>query len=124
MFVGLIGLSQAQPTAEGSGVTVSQLAICRGIVDREPDGIDSVFDSAVERVYCYSKITGAEEEVMIEHIWYYNEEEVANVPLPVKAAVWRTYSSKKIDPAMTGDWMVKVMGQDGGVLREIVFEVK
>lgn len=107
-----------------NGLKLEKAAICRGVVDRTPIGAGSVFPSSIERLYCFTRVVGAETDTAIVHNWYLNGKLNASVALPVKSASWRTWSSKKIDPDDSGDWMVEVVTEDGEALESILFFVQ
>lgn len=119
VFGSVIGFAQQQ-----SGLQVDKMVFCTAIEDRQPVGIDTVFKAKVERVYCYTKITGAVDTTAISHIWYFNEEEVAKVNLSVNAKTWRTWSSKKLLEIWIGKWRVDVVSSDGTVLKSKEFSIK
>ena len=112
-----------QEKSQMSGLTVSRIVICEGIKDREPVAADSVF-VGVEKLYCYTEIKGAEEPTHIQHVWYRGEKELVRIKLSVRAARWRTYSSKKILPEWTGDWMVEILDAEERRISQISFKVK
>jgi hypothetical protein len=103
---------------------VDEINICTSITDRVPAGADTTFSVDVEQLYCYTKISGAADTTTISHVWYLNGEEKANVSLAVKAANWRTWSSKRIPKEWIGDWKVDVVAEDGTILGSKSFKVK
>ena len=103
---------------------LKEAAICRNIVDREPIGRGSVFHTDTERLYCFTKVVGAKTDTTIVHHWYLNGKLKASVTLPVKSASWRTWSSKKITPQDTGDWMVEILTANGNAVESILFLVR
>ena len=105
-------------------INIEEMVFCTAIEERQPVGIDTVFSAGVERIFCYTKITGAEDTTDISHIWYFNAEEVANVTLSVKSKTWRTWSSKRLIEIWTGTWRVDVVLPSGAVLRSEEFVVK
>ncbi len=120
-----ISLSQAmtinaQTTAS---LEVVGAAICREVVDREPVDIGNSFESSVGKLYCFTKIVGAQSPIEISHVWYFGDMERGKVNLSVKSSNWRTYSSKKIQAHETGDWHVDVLGPEGGLLRTLHFKI-
>lgn len=102
---------------------VADLVVARAIVDRQPEGGGTSFAADVGTLFCWNRITGAEGETQVEHVGYYNDQEVARVPLRVASASWRTWSSKTIPPEATGSWRVDVVGPDGTVLKSESFTV-
>jgi hypothetical protein len=122
LFAG-IAASQESET-EAMAASIAEAVVCREVVDRAPVGAGDVFPSDVERLYCFVRVIGAGAEVEIQHKWYYQGELVATVALPVRSDNWRTYSSKRIGPQMSGEWMVEICSDKGESLQKIVFMVE
>lgn len=82
------------------------------------------FAPDVEQLYCLTRIQGLEAPTTVTHAWYHEGESMARVTLNVGSSDWRTWSSKRILPAWTGHWEVKVLDESGKVLatREFVIE--
>ena len=110
--------------AQESGLTVEKMIICTDIEDRLPVGESTQFFESVERLYCYTRINGAADTLEVTHVWFFGDEEKARVPLTIKSASWRTWSSKKMLDAWSGAWRVDILGPDGEVLlsREFVYK--
>jgi len=113
--------SQASQTAnatlqqEIARMTVAEMNFCYDVQNRQPVGINDTFPDTVGSVYCFTRITGAEGEASVQHIWYY-EQEVARVDLRVASPDWRTWSSKRILESQDGWWTVDVVDGQGNVL--------
>jgi Protein of unknown function (DUF2914) len=107
-----------------TGVQLEEAAICRNVEDRTPIGRGSIFHAGVGRLYCFTKVIGAQTDTTIIHHWYLNGKLKASVTLPVRSAAWRTWSSKDIMPQETGDWMVEVLTAEGDALESILFLVQ
>lgn len=86
------------------------------VENRELVGTDSTFAASIGTVYCYTRLTGAEDSTEIAHVWYFSDQERARVPLQVRSSDWRTWSSKKILPSWVGEWSVRVEDAEGNVL--------
>ncbi|UCE83670.1 MAG: DUF2914 domain-containing protein [Deltaproteobacteria bacterium] len=118
---------QAQEPAgemmEPAQLSVSVAAICQNVVDREPVDAGISFAATVGKLYCFTKIIGAESPTQIAHVWYFDGNERARVDLAINAASWRTFSSKIIQPHELGAWRVDVMDAEGNVLKTLEFEV-
>jgi hypothetical protein len=114
---------QAQDVSD-TELQLEEAVICRNVVDRVPIGSGSVFHTDTERLYCFTKVVGAKTETTIIHHWYLNGKLKASVTLPVNSAAWRTWSSKKITPNDTGDWMVEILTADGIAVESILFLVQ
>lgn len=97
--------------------------LCNKVEDRMPVNEGDKFGSDVERVYLWTKVTGAETDTFIRHVWLHEGKEIADVKLPVKGSPWRTYSYKSMIPEWTGAWEVKVVGENGDVILSKTFTI-
>jgi len=116
---------QAEEPAPKSAVDleITRAAICRQVVEREPVDAGISFEPPVEKLYCFTHITGAQDATEIYHVWYFVESERAVVKLQVKSSSWRTCSSKIIQPHEIGDWRVDVLGPEGDMLKSVHFKI-
>lgn len=108
---------------EEKALEISDMKFCTDIQNREPVGIDTIFPDTIEGVYCFTLVEGATDTTSIAHIWYYNDEQMAEVSLSVASPRWRTWSSKKIMKEWTGRWRVEVVVADS-VVRSEEFSIK
>ncbi|MGD2152762.1 MAG: DUF2914 domain-containing protein [Gemmatimonadales bacterium] len=106
-----------------SGLEVAEAVITTAVADRQPTDTLTTVSKDIGTVFCWMRITGAQGEIQVEHVWYKDDTEVARVPLRVAGSNWRTWSSKNIDPMWTGSWRVDIVGPDGGVLQSLSFTV-
>jgi hypothetical protein len=100
------------------------MEFCTGIEDRQPVGATSQFFSEIDRIYCFTRITGAADTMTVQHVWYFGENEKARVALPVRSKSWRTWSSKRMIADWAGVWRVDVVMPDGTVLMKKEFVYK
>lgn len=107
----------------GAAPTVAEMVFCTSVDERQPTGEASSFGDDVGSVTCFTKITGVEDETSVTHVWYYADQEMGRVELPVRSAMWRTWSTKTIQSDMTGDWRVDVLSAGGDVLKSASFTV-
>ena len=110
-------------------VTQSSLTIKEGVVtttveNRLPHGVGKQFPATVGMLYCFTTVNGAEADTSISHTWYYQDKKMAQVVLPVRSILWRTWSSKTILPEWKGDWKVAVTAEDGMLLETIPFTIE
>jgi hypothetical protein len=112
------------PFAQAQDVTVENIQFGIDVQDREVVGADTVFPGDVENIYCLTHITGMDGESSVTHVWYYENEEMARVELPVRSPNWRTWSSKSILPAWTGQWRVDILDPNGEVLVSESFTIE
>ncbi len=111
---------QAQETPQ---LTVEEGVICTDVVDRQPVGANTSFAASVDRLCCFTRITGAEDPTTITHVWYFGDIERARIELSVRSLSWRTHSSKVIQAHEVGPWRVDVLDEAGSVLKTIRFEI-
>jgi hypothetical protein len=126
VVVVLISVCLFIPTVEAQmqdKIEVAAAAICKDVVDREAVDIGTRFPNSVQRLYCYTKIVGADPPTEIVHVWNYGDVERARITLSVKSSNWRTFSSKVIQAHEIGAWRVDVLDTAGNLLKTIDFEV-
>lgn len=104
-------------------LSIETLEVGTAIENREIIGTDSTFTPTVENLFCFTKVTGAQDTTEIFHVWFYDGEEKARTPLTIKSSSWRTWSSKAILPSWTGPWRVAIEDQNGNVLAEKSFRI-
>ena len=126
VIVWLISLCLLIPAAgaqEANTVQIVAAAICKDVVDREAVDIGTQFSNSVSRLYCFTKVVSTEIPTEIVHVWSFGDVERARVSLAVRAATWRTYSSKAIQSHEIGSWRVDVLDTSGNLLETINFEI-
>lgn len=112
------GLCQDAPALE-----VKDSAVCASIENRACVDAKEEFSVSVEKLYCLTRINGAQDDIEATHVWYYGDIERARVTLAVRSSSYRTNSSKRIQAHEIGKWRVDVLGPDGTVLKTIPFSV-
>ncbi len=105
-------------------IGVVNAVICKEVKDLCPVSESDVFPCDVERLYCFTRVTGANRGEIIKHIWYYQGTKLAEIILPIKSPDFRTYSSKKIADYQKGNWRVEVMSLDGVNLATLNFTIE
>ena len=76
------------------GLDMADAVITTAVVDREPVDDVEVFPIQDGKLYCFTRITGAGEPTTVYHLWYYGEQLMSRVELPVNSPDWRTWSAK------------------------------
>lgn len=104
-----------EPAAPES-VQVERIALGTGVESRELMGEATEFDMSAGRIYCWTKVNAQTVPTTIRHVWYAGEEKAADVPLDIKYATTRTWSSKAVWP---GRWRVDVVSETGAVLASL-----
>jgi hypothetical protein len=110
--------AQKQPA-----LVLEEIHICTAVEDRQPSGVGTVFPDDLDKLYCFTKIAGAEEPTNVYHVWYFGDVEIARVQLPVKAKSWRTWSSKKLNMVL-GNGHVEIVSESGDILGKAEFEIQ
>ena len=110
-------VAQQQPA-----LVLEEIQICTAVEDRQPTDVGTVFPVDLDKLYCFTKISGAEEPTNVYHVWYFGNVEIARVKLPVKAKSWRTWSSKKL-PMLLGNGHVEIVSESGDILGKAEFEI-
>jgi len=123
LFVTFLGLPVAAMSQDAPSLEVAVAAICQDVVDREPVDAGVSFLASVGTLYCFTKITGAQEPTKVTHVWYFGATERARVELDITSSSWRTWSSKIIQAHEIGSWRVAILNEAGTVLKELQFEI-
>ena len=125
----LFGLLFVMVALSASYVQAADLRVAEGTIttaieDQMPvDRIDS-YRADFGKLYCYTRIVGAQGDTEVTHVWYYQDNELARVTLPVRSADWRTYSSKRFLPQWAGQWKVVVLDADENEIATIPFSLE
>jgi hypothetical protein len=111
----------AAPAPKGD-ITIVEAKLGTGVQDRQVQGEAEEFKAGVGKVYCLTRIKGAEGKEL-SHVWYQGDKKVSEVKLAIKSALMRTWSYKSIGEDGKGDWRVDVVGPDGAVLKSLPFKI-
>jgi hypothetical protein len=122
----VLGQDQASPKESdvSSAIQIEDAVISQDVVDRQPVGVSDVVAKENAMIYCFTRVVGAVGDTSVTHNWYYEGTLKSTVQLSVRSSNWRTWSSKTMDPAWTGQWMVEVLSADGTPLESIIFFVQ
>jgi hypothetical protein len=109
--------------ADAQGLTVERTVICKNVVNRTPVDAGNSFATSVGKIFCFTKIVGANHPADITHVWYFDGTERDRITLSVGGSPWRTYSSKRLRPNDVGPWHVDVLDAGGNMLDRVAFDV-
>lgn len=117
-------LAMVFSTAPVLAVEVVDAVITTAIVDREP--VDSVEAFPIQngKLYCFTRIIGAEDSTVVYHVWYRDDQLMSRVELPVNSSDWRTWSAKRFLEDWSGKWHVEIQDADGKRLRQVDFQLR
>ncbi|PLX94208.1 MAG: DUF2914 domain-containing protein [Desulfuromonas sp.] len=122
LLIGLMSLLLVTP-GFAAGLSVAEGVITTQVVDHAPiDELES-YPAQLGKLFCFTRIIGAEGETTVTHVWFYQDQEMARIDLPVRSPSWRTYSSKNILPQWAGDWKVQVLDDAGLEIGVIPFKL-
>lgn len=92
------------------------------VIDREPTDVLEQISSDTPEVYFFSELSGLSGHT-VTHRWNFAEQTLFEKSFTVGGDRWRVWSSKKIQPALKGNWSVDVIDQDGLLLHSATLTV-
>ena len=101
--------------------TVDSLVFAATIDARSPVGANTEFQSPIEKVSCWTRITSSQAPTSLKHIWYKDDNKVVEIPLTLKSQSGRLWSTKSVS---SGNWKVEVVDEGGNVVKSATFVVK
>ena len=104
-------------------LVLEEIQFYTDVKDRQPSGVGSVFPENLHKLYCFTKIGGAEAATYVYHVWYFGGKEIARVKLPVKSKSWRTWSSKNLHMGL-GYGYVEIVSESGDILGRAEFKIQ
>ncbi len=105
-------------------IEVHDIFITTAVIDREPVDSVEVFPRKSGRLFCFTRITGADEPTVVHHVWYRGEQLMSRTVLPVNSPDWRTWSARQLLEDLPGAWRVEIQDVDGNVLQEVNFQLR
>ncbi len=129
MLTGTAAWAQSETDGDAPVVAVEVMfgtdvdRAARAIVGQTDEFAADGFSAEEGRVFCLTRIQNLEAPVAVTHVWYREGKTMARVELTVGSSDWRTWSSKRVLPAWTGNWEVKVLDANGMVLASAGFTV-
>lgn len=104
---------------------VSRAVLTTQIEQREPlNTLGSTVDVAEfdKKLLFFTELNSLQGQT-VRHLWYFNNQLMAEVTLPVRTMRYRTYSSKNIMPTQLGTWHVELKNQDDQLLASKTFRL-
>lgn len=95
--------------------------LCAGIANRQPLDSLTQFETDVERIYLWTRVTGYPDQTKLRHVWLHEGLERSDVEMTIKGDPWRTWSYKTMRQEWTGNWEVKIVGANGDVIKTVNF---
>lgn len=107
-----------------SALEVVEVVLTTAVVEREPVDRVEAFPRQGGRLYCFTRVAGANEPTEVYHLWYRGEQLMSRVALPVNSPDWRTWSVKRLHEDEPGEWRVEIEDAGGDFLQQIIFELR
>ena len=106
-------------------LVLKDIKICKGISNRKPLGVGTVFPNTVDSLYCHTKIENPGSKKEAKHIWYFENQIMTQVRYNVKKSKsYRSWTKKTILPYQVGNWRVDVQDQNGTIIGSKKFRIK
>ncbi len=109
--------------AEEPELVLEDIAICAAVENKQPVDAGTVFTDDLDKIYCFTRIGGAQDTTSVNHVWYFGDKEIVKVNLAVRSVSWRTWSSKTVNMGL-GKGHVEIVSEDGDILGKAEFEIK
>lgn len=124
IFLFLVLIGPVIATCPAQALEIANAVITTGVVDREPVDQVKVFPRQNGKLYCFTRVVGAEDTTVVYHLWYRDEVLMSRVELPVKSPNWRTWSAKQFLEDWPGQWRVEIQDAAGAVIKTLEFELR
>ena len=105
-------------------IEVYDIIMTTAVIDREPVDNVEVFPRQSGKLFCFTRITGADEPTVVHHVWYHDEQLISRVVLPVNSPDWRTWSARQLLEDLPGAWRVEIQAVDGSLLQKVNFQLR
>ncbi|MBI4650959.1 DUF2914 domain-containing protein [Candidatus Desantisbacteria bacterium] len=105
-------------------LTVDRGVIAKNVEARTPVGAGESFPVNIEKLYCFTEISGAEHGTRISHAWYRKDKLFATIDLTINTSHTYTWSFIKIPSGWDGSWEVHVLNDKGKVIANIPFKIE
>ena len=116
-------LSAGVTSSGAQELVVEQTVISVDVIDRKPVDPGNAFPASVGKLYCFTRVAGADSPSDVTHVWYYGDTERARITLAVNGNPWRTYSSKRLQPFEIGSWHVDILDAIGNTIETVKFDI-
>lgn len=95
--------------AETNPIEIKYFKLGRKLQNKELIGIDSIFYTDDERIYCMTKIQNQNNGKVIFHNWYKDNKLISKIRMEIGWSYnWRTWSYINVNTRRTGNWKVVI----------------
>ncbi len=105
-------------------IEVVDAVITTAVIDRSPVDQVKAFPIQNGKLFCFTRIIGAEDSTEVYHVWYRGTQLMSRIKLPVDSPDWRTWSAKRFLDDWSGEWHVEIQDANGSVLRKVDFQLR
>lgn len=106
---------------------LSRVQLTSSVYKKEPvDQLPSVItgsEKKASKIYLFTQLDNSKGST-IEHQWWYNDKLILRKKFTASGDRWRCYSSKNIGKFRQGEWLIKVVDQNGELMAQAAFEFK
>jgi hypothetical protein len=106
---------QPPPPSAAGDLEVSHSGVGTGIENSRLVGRGDRFMEG-DRVVFWTRVLGGRPGDVIRHVWFHEGTQVTLAELTLGGSHWRTYSSRVLEPGLTGRWLVEARRPDDEVL--------
>ena len=106
----------------GSNDKIARSQFTTAVVNREPTDNVIMLTNNSNEIYYFSELSNFKGH-NVTHRWRYQGKLMAEVKFDVKSDRWRVFSSKKIRPDWTGEWLVELVDESGQSLQTSKLQV-
>jgi Protein of unknown function (DUF2914) len=114
------------PPPRATDLHVERLVVARGVVDREPQGVDTVFTSNDKRLFAFVEVDNPERAQGDLKVTFVQPDGTSQPPVDLAVGTsprWRTWAFTRRARA-AGTWKAVVRDESGRVLASTEFDVR
>lgn len=121
----LVLVVSGRAPSQASELKITEMAVTTKVVKGRPiDSVRRISSTSVKALYCFTRVSAPKgTDTTIKHVWYLNDEVVAEDTMPVKGSRWRTYSYKAVKKGLSGEWRCDALDSEGELLKSVSFRM-
>ena len=103
----------------------AELKVGTGVEKKDIVGAATEFKIAPDtKLYAWARVTGASSGNKVSLAFFRGDKKVSAQELSVGGSPWRVHAYRTFRAGDAGDWMVKVLGEDGSQIAAAAFKVE
>lgn len=125
---GFVPLAQLASVALGAQIDtdkISRAVLTRKVSKREPVNVfaaDIRLSQFDETLSFFSELKNLQGQ-QVKHVWFFEDDIVAEIELDITSSRYRTYSTKNIMDSQIGQWRVDVIDEQGQLIAQKEFRI-